>query len=214
MKVYFVRHGQTKDGENGIQQGPDIPLSESGIGQAMKVADRFRSIKVDVVYASPYPRARKTAELINEITKSEWIVSPLLEELKRPSAVVNRPLADKEVVSIKQLMHENRNDPKWHHSDEENLHDLIDRVRKFEMLLQNESRDVLVVSHAAVLKALAMLMLFPGHSSPDMFAEIYRHFRITQAGITVFEKSTKGWLLLTWNDYAHLGDDVSESFYK
>lgn len=67
MKLYFVRHGQTKwNAIDRLQGQSDIPLNETGVAQAESLRDqiRERGLKFDAIYASPLQRVRKTAEII------------------------------------------------------------------------------------------------------------------------------------------------------
>ena len=62
MKLYIVRHGETKYNEKKIIQGHlDIPLSDEGIRQAKKLAKRLEVINFDCIYTSDLKRAKQTA---------------------------------------------------------------------------------------------------------------------------------------------------------
>ena len=68
--LYFVRHGQTDANLNRINAGggpgADIPLNETGMGQAraFSVAHQAFIESLDAVFVSPMIRAQQTAELI------------------------------------------------------------------------------------------------------------------------------------------------------
>lgn len=65
MTTHFilVRHGQTEWNRNERFRGrADIPLNETGVAQAQKVAARLAEEKIDAVYSSPLQRAIKTAQ--------------------------------------------------------------------------------------------------------------------------------------------------------
>lgn len=65
-KLIIVRHCETKGNSAMIFQGhTDTPLSEKGIFQLGLVAARLSGEKIDKIYTSPQPRAKKTAEAIN-----------------------------------------------------------------------------------------------------------------------------------------------------
>ena len=65
LRLYFVRHGETVwNTERRYQGMTDIELSEEGIKQAQCVAERFKNIKIDKIYASPLKRAMETAKKI------------------------------------------------------------------------------------------------------------------------------------------------------
>lgn len=215
QKIYFVRHGESLHGAQERYQAGDNPLSERGLMQARSVARRFTTITIDRIYTSPFPRVHKTAEFINKIVKKEMIILDLLRELKRPSEFTGKHVRDPEVLKIKASMREHAYDPRWHYSDEENFYELRDRVREvLRVLEQDPHKRILVVSHAVLMKVFALVMVMGDKATHDAYDAFYHHLRLTQTGITLFEKGTDGWLLMTWNDYAHLGEDTTEAAYK
>ena len=155
-----------------------------------------------------------TAEAISAVSKVELIATPLLREMKWPTIIEDRFIRDPEVIKIKEEIMGHWDDPKWRHSDEEQFFEARERVVEFKQILDTEQRDVAVVSHARTIKLLTGVMLFGDDLSTAIYRDIMRHFRISLAGLTVFEKGSRGWLMKTWNDYAHLGEDVGEDFYK
>jgi broad specificity phosphatase PhoE len=65
MKLIITRHGETEENLHGIIQG-HLPgkLSEKGIDQAKKVAQRLKDEKLDFIYSSDLERAASTAREI------------------------------------------------------------------------------------------------------------------------------------------------------
>jgi len=65
MKIIITRHGETIENKNEIMQG-QLPgtLSELGIEQAKKLAERLKSDKFDYIYSSDLERAANTAKEI------------------------------------------------------------------------------------------------------------------------------------------------------
>ena len=214
-KIYFVRHGESTHGAQERYQAGDNPLSERGIAQATSVAKRFANISIDRIYSSPYPRVLQTAEQINTVVQKEIVVLDLLRELKRPSELVGKHIKDPQVLRIKASMREHAHDSAWHHSDEENFYELRDRVGKALQMLEQDSHDsLLVVSHAVLMKMFALVMIMGEQADHKAYDAFYHHLRLTQTGITLFERGSDGWRLMTWNDYAHLGEDTTEVAYK
>lgn len=63
MKLYVARHGETEwNALNKVCGRTDLPLTEKGIQQAEKLAERTENLGVDIIIASPMLRARQTAE--------------------------------------------------------------------------------------------------------------------------------------------------------
>ena len=66
MKLYVVRHGQTKWNVLKKMQGSaDIPLNECGKKQAYQTKLNLENINFDIIICSPLIRAKQTAEIIN-----------------------------------------------------------------------------------------------------------------------------------------------------
>lgn len=64
-RLYMARHGETEWNLEGRMQGRlDSPLTALGVQQALWLGDALKDVAFAAVYASPSPRARRTAELI------------------------------------------------------------------------------------------------------------------------------------------------------
>lgn len=71
MRVYLIRHGQTRwNLEGKIQGKTDVPLNEIGMEQAKLLAKAMEHKAVAAVYSSPLKRAYETARILAE-EKSE-----------------------------------------------------------------------------------------------------------------------------------------------
>ena len=70
-----MRHGETASNAARILQTPDIPLSERGLAQAERLAERLAGLGVAAILTSDYARARMTAERVRAATGApleEW----------------------------------------------------------------------------------------------------------------------------------------------
>ncbi len=77
----FIRHGQTDYNKNDQWQGStDNVLNETGIAQAKEAAKKLKGEKFDLIISSPLKRAKKTAEIINEILDLEIVYEENLRE--------------------------------------------------------------------------------------------------------------------------------------
>ncbi len=62
LELYLIRHGQSTSNKEGRIQGQqDVLLSEEGLGQAKKLAQRLKNISFDQIYTSDLQRAKQTA---------------------------------------------------------------------------------------------------------------------------------------------------------
>ena len=87
MEIYFVRHGQTDwNVEHRIQSGgaAEVDLNAVGVAQAEAAADGLARLGLafDRIYASPYRRARHTAEIICSRIGGEPVIDGRLREFE------------------------------------------------------------------------------------------------------------------------------------
>ena len=209
MKVYFVRHGESEYNAKNLFQDGKVLLSKKGEQQAQVLAKRFLNIPVNIIISSPYPRAKKTAEIINKKIKKEIIFSELIGERKMPKETIGKYAYSDELIKIKELMRNNAKDSFWHYSDEENYSEFKNRIDKFFKYLNNlKEENVLVVGHGGPIRMTILNIMFLGKDiDPEIYYKFNELFRITNTGITMCEKHKDGrWDLWTFNDIAHLGE--------
>ena len=206
MKLYLVRHGQSAGNFDGFHQDKNTPLTNLGIQQAHKLAQRFKTIPVDVIVSSHYMRAHDTAKIIAQEIKKPIVINELFRERKIPSKIEGKSTSDIVAVSIIKMLKVNMHDSNWHHSDEENIYDLIFRAKKVITYLANHNENnILAVSHGRIIQAIIGVVVFNELLNPITFEMIKENMYLSNTGITVLEKIKNGWRLLTWNDDAHLG---------
>lgn len=67
LRLYLIRHGEIEPGALGNLIGrTDVALSERGMEQARRLAEKLSSVRLDAVYSSDLRRACRTAEIIAE----------------------------------------------------------------------------------------------------------------------------------------------------
>lgn len=146
--IYFIRHGETDYNKKHIYQGQlDIPLNENGIMQAETARDELAGFIFDEIYSSPLSRAKKTAEIINEKQGAEIIYDDRLMEIFGGISQ-GSCLDDWTEDKIKDL-HEN---PKKYGA--ESYDELCYRVEEFFKEIENTDKNVLIVSHGGVYRAI------------------------------------------------------------
>jgi broad specificity phosphatase PhoE len=212
--VYFVRHAQSEHNIAPVFQSPDSPLSPEGMRQAERIADRVSRLAFEVLIASPFRRARETAEAIARIAGREPELSPLFVERLKPSRINGKPFADEEARAIWREWHKSLYSPGMRVEDGENLDDIVARVDKALAFLSARSeRSLVVVTHGYFLRAMLARVLLG-----DLFTgENFRHFQRSAAtentGLTVLRHrgaldEPPRWRLWTYNDHAHLAEDA------
>jgi broad specificity phosphatase PhoE len=77
-ELILIRHGQTEWSQSGRHTGrTDMPLTETGLAAAVRLAPALAARQVAAVFTSPASRARDTAELAG---LNEAVIDPDLQE--------------------------------------------------------------------------------------------------------------------------------------
>ncbi|MGN8887103.1 histidine phosphatase family protein [Blautia sp. HCP28S3_G10] len=162
MKIYVVRHGETKwNVLHKVQGVVDIPLAEAGIILAQKTGEALKNVHFDVCFTSPLQRARQTAELILREQKDNVpvITDDRIREINF-GVLEGMVCRDKDGNYLNEDMKTFFTDPLHFKrpEDGENISDVIQRTREFweekinDPALQDKT--VLVASHGCAVRAL------------------------------------------------------------
>ena len=81
MKIYMARHGQTQwNADNRICGRTDLPLTETGLAQAQKLADNAAGKNIEIIVVSPMIRARQTAQAVADRYNLPMVIDERLIE--------------------------------------------------------------------------------------------------------------------------------------
>lgn len=207
MKLYFVRHGLTEDHESGIHQAADSLLNKEGREQAQTTAKRLKSKDIDVVFTSPFSRAKETAEIISKELNKKIEIRDELKEVEWPSEIIGLHFKDPGSKKVRMEISKNFSDPTYKYSDEESFNEIKKRAEKFllHLLRHHSKQNVLCVSHGLIQKVFVGLILFEELFDVEMFYKFKKNSWMDTGGITEIDHTEKyGWSLQTWNDRTHL----------
>jgi len=206
--VYFIRHGQTYSNHTEVTGRSTDPLSDLGMEQAERIANRFRTIHLDTVISSPYVRAFQTAEVIAATKNLPITTSNLFIEIKSPSEVEGKAKDDPEVAGIRAQRWQNWGNPDWHFSDEENFFDSHARAQKSLHFLEEQPGEAIAVAtHGAFIRALLEAALFGEQLTAELTSLLYPRLLVHNTGIMVMHYDQGKWQLIHWNDTGHLDVD-------
>lgn len=198
--LYFVRHGETVwNQEKKYQGSTDISLSEVGKKQAKQLAQRFRQVHLDAVYASPLMRAWETAAEV--AGPKELSINPI-EQLKEICFGDWEGLTVEEIKRLYGPQYADfLKDPYQNPFPGEGTYRLVLQRAKIgleRLWKETEGKQALVVSHGGMIRLL-LIELF---QLPEcMFQKLW----IDNTGVSIVEKNDDGSLLLrTVNDFSHL----------
>jgi ribonuclease H / adenosylcobalamin/alpha-ribazole phosphatase len=159
----LLRHGQTPmTVERRYAGTTDVPLTETGLGQAAAAAKRLAAENLDVIVTSPLQRARQTAEAVCAATGAPVIVAEGFRETDFGAweALTFAEVRDRWPTEMSAWLA----DPTVAPPSGESFADVRSRVmRALDAVLAGyRSQRVLVVSHVTPIKTLvAQALLAP-----------------------------------------------------
>lgn len=195
------------------------PLTERGRTQAEALGKRLLSERIECVISSDMTRAQETADIVGGIIGLPvWQSLPLFSERRNPSVMLGKHASDSDVEAIWREIGRHYDERDWHHSDEENFHDLRVRGRRaLHHLLTLPHERIVTVSHGLFMKIILADVLLGDHLTGRIFWDQFIPVKNAQnTGIMKLEhrmsyaKTGWYWKLHTWNDHAHLSGDLAE----
>lgn len=210
--VYFVRHGQSADNVAPVFQSPDSPLNEVGRKQAESIAERVSKLSFETLIASPFQRAKETAEAIEKATGKKPEFSDLFVERVKPTSINGKSYEDEQANIAWREWEKSLYTPGMRVEDGENFEDLLSRADKALDFLKNRAeKSMVVVTHGYFLRTIVARVLLDDTLSGESFRNFQRSAGHENTGLTVlrysagFEEPPR-WRLWIYNDHAHLAD--------
>lgn len=210
--VYFVRHGQSEDNTAPVFRSPDSPLNEKGKKQAESIAQRVSKLSFDALVASPFERAKQTAEAIAKATGKQPEYSEFFVERVKPTYINGKPYTDEKANALWREWEKSLYTPSMRAEDGENFDDLIARADKALTFLQNRpEKSLVVVTHGYFLRTIVARILLGDLLSGEAFGNIQRTAAMENTGLTVLQncetlEEKPAWRLWIYNDHSHLAD--------
>lgn len=163
LTIYLVRHGETQwNTENRLQGWKNSPLTEKGIRNAKLLGKRLSNIEFRAVYSSPSERTIQTAKYICSGKNIPIITDENLKEISY-GEWEGQTKAEIEKNFKKEYFHYWNAPHLYDHRPHkgEAINDLKKRVENVlnKILAENLSGNVLIVSHAATIKAILLYTL-------------------------------------------------------
>ena len=156
MRIYLTRHGETKWNAEGRMQGwLNSNLTEKGIANARKLGEHLKHINFDYVCCSPLGRAKETASHVIGNKTTQIVYNEAFKEMNfgKWEGMMHEDVKDQ----YAEQQHNFWNAPHLFETiDGESYELFIDRIRKGieGLILDNKSKNILLVTHAAVIKAI------------------------------------------------------------
>jgi alpha-ribazole phosphatase len=198
MKIFLIRHGETKWKKIGFLSYTDIGLSKKGFLQAKKIAQKLKNEHIEAIYSSPLKRCRQTAKEIAEKMGLKVLIDP---ELREVNFGIFEGLSLKEAERKYPDLFLKRLKDKWNFKipKGESYKEAAKRVLKFlkRISKSKKNKNIVLVTHATIIKIL--LKLFSNFSMEEIDKI---HFLPTS--VTILEKKGKKFQFSKINDYSHL----------
>lgn len=173
MNLYFVRHGETEANSEKLYYGKaESNLTGKGREQAQKLSSLLKNIVFDYIYISEKKRSLETAKIIVKKDSKRFIVDSRINEMDLGE------FEGKDYRYIKKIYPEQWKNwcSDWKNAvppGGESYVQFYSRVRSFmEYILKNESENVLVVTHAGVIKSMYCYVL---NNNMDFFWKFASH---------------------------------------
>ena len=194
----MVRHASTEYNTKRRWQGRiDLPLDNNGIRQAEALALRFASASVDKIYSSPLKRALQTSE---EIARVHGLKVEIVEDLIESDLSLWEGLpADEVKRRFEKEYREWATNPDAKIDGVENFRSVYERTKRaFERIYNASGEEVVVVTHAIVIRAVVCYAM-------KMPLESFREFVVHNASVTTLLIKDGWWRVYNLNDTSHLG---------
>lgn len=149
MKLYVIRHGQTKQNKKDVINGiNNNRLTLKGIKQAKQAGQRLRQKQIDLIICSPLKRTKQTLRILN---------------LKNIPVIYNKALVERNSNSKMNTPIKNLDKNIWYditkdivYKDSEGFKSIIERTKQLLNNLKQEykNQNILLVTHGDVSRAI------------------------------------------------------------
>jgi broad specificity phosphatase PhoE len=199
MKLYLVRHAESKRNAHEENTEEDTELTEVGIEQARRLGKYFHDKKIDFVFCSDLKRAKGTLnEILPYIKKSKVIYSKEIRELDL--GIFQKNGEDNWRTWARVMRESGKGYENFRPEGGESFSDVFNRAVKFYKLLNSKYKDknILVVSHGFFLLYLILNIL-------NLSISEGAYYKLSNAGVSSFFINKKGKVnTFHINDFHHL----------
>jgi len=198
-RIIAIRHGETTWNVDARIQGHlDIPLNDTGHGQARRMAQALVDEPITAIYASDLSRARETARYLGHAVGVEVIRERGLRE-RCFGEFEGKTFAEIEVLLPEQSLRWRKRDPEFAPPGGESLLDLRRRVVSTAERLAAEHPGELIalVGHGGVMD-----ILYRAATRQDIQAP--RTWALDNTAINRLLWTPQGFTLVGWADTQHL----------
>lgn len=203
--IYLIRHAEAEGNLCRRVQGIcDGQVTTLGRRQIDALAERFRDIKIDALYASDLRRAMATAEALARTHRLPIVPEPRLREVAM-GVWEDKTWGEVEYESPEMLLYFNRDPEKWRVEGAEPFADTQARMQNvlLELAERHEGGTIAAVSHGMAIRSLLCAVL----GIPS--AEVTRIPHADNTAVSLL-RAERGVLSVEYyNDNSHLPEELS-----
>lgn len=213
MELYFVRHGKTEWNLEGKYQGGhgDSPLLPESLHDISLLAKRLNDTVIDHMYASPLPRAKKTAETLIEDLKRQ-IPLTIVDDLREfdLGTMEGRKFSELE-NEIPEVIYAFRHQPSdydYKKIQGESFEQVAKRTTAAVQKIVDENHgqgSIVIVSHGAALVTMIQSLL-----GTDV-ADIRKNGGLSNTSLTHLQYNDGKYKLIKWNETGYLHKKLESS---
>lgn len=204
-QIYLIRHAEAEGNLYRRVQGQyDSLVTGRGFRQIAALAERFRDVHVDAVYASDLYRTQKTISAIYLSHGLELHTDPGLREVAM-GVWEDKPWGQIAREDKQQLIYFNGNSPLWHVEGGETFEVLGRRLRDTltKLACRHDGQVIAVASHGmAIRNALAAIQGMTVEGGKDVP-------HCDNTGVSLLEYDGGRWRVVYLNDNSHLPAELS-----
>ena len=199
--VYFIRHGQSTANVSLLhQQIGTTLLTDEGKRQAQEMATYMKKFPIQAIVASPFARAKATAETLSQATNISVEYSDLFVERRRPGVQLRKKKLHPHWMWVQFQLSLFSRYARYRHSDEETPEDLLARAHKaLALLAQRSEETIAVVTHGRFMRVLYAAMTVGEGITGRMYLRLTRKLRMRNAALMVATYDDGAWHVHAWN---------------
>lgn len=148
MKLYVIRHGETKENKTGIMQGNmDTELDEKGKEEARDLIEKVKEANIDIVVVSPKKRTIETADIVAPNIEKVYDYRLLSRDHGEFEGLRRDEINLSEYWNIKKNIQYER---------AESVGSLFERVESLlrDIKIKYDGKNVLIVTHSGICRVL------------------------------------------------------------
>lgn len=204
-RIIAIRHGETAwNVDTRIQGHLDIPLNDTGLWQAERVAAALAGEPIAAVYASDLKRAHVTAGAIAQVAGRSVVAHTGLRE-RSFGVFEGKTFTEIDATWPEDALAWRRRVPEWTPAGGESLLALRERIAQTAQALaeRHMGEQIVLVAHGGVLDVLYRIATGQDLQAP-------RTWQLGNASINRLLWTPQGFSLVGWADTRHLDQETRD----